>query len=391
MSTVLQDHGGIIPPEFHTPILADTTNKVILIVNTENSPFNYDSYKTLLLNRVQHIFINIPSLPALHPLISACTMNDTNEVAAFAKMIVSANNVSGAFFYVLSDSQLIHPTFWSILKTAQQNTNYTFYDSEGKSHMLLYVTKDGISSKTVDTCTIAAYSSITPDILRSVEQGITRHIRCQLDEMVIHTTNMYTPLCQLATKYMTDKSPYNLITHRHSYTAIYDTFLTPYRHKTDLKVGEAGVLNGSSIRMWRDYFPHADIHGFDIVESYLNNIKDIPGVTRHLLDAADSSKGLRDVLQKECIGGKKFDILLEDASHRLEHQLLFIRDAIDYIHPGGLLIIEDIFRDIPAARFEEALQLVSHKVAKALLVQPEHLFQASPGWNNDRILFVWVA
>ena len=55
------------------------------------------------------------------------------------------------------------------------------------------------------------------------------------------------------------------------------------------------------------------------------------------------------------------------------------------------MIIEDIFRAIPAERFEEALDLVSDKVSKALLVQPEHKFRFSPGWENDRILFIWVA
>jgi predicted O-methyltransferase YrrM len=159
-------------------------------------------------------------------------------------------------------------------------------------------------------------------------------------------------------------------------------------YKSNLKLGEIGTLNGSSIRMWRDYFPHAYLHGFDIEPSAIEKIKDIPGVKGHLVDA---SIGLRPVLQAECMGGTKFDLLFEDGSHRLDHQLLFIRDAIDYVNPGGMLIIEDIFREIPAARFEEALSLVSDKVKKALLVQPEHTFRHSPGWENDRLLMIWVA
>jgi len=390
MSTPLEDHGGIVPSEFHTKILSDTINKLILIINIKNSQLNINVYKTLLLNYVHHIFFNIAepvnaSKTNIHPLITLCHIEDSKE---FAKNMVISNNMDGVFFYEFSDNVFVHPEFWTIFKSAQKNTNYTFYDSAGKTHTLMYIDKTGSASKTVDTCKIAAYTHITTNILHAVEHGIVRHTRQGLQQMVMDTTNLYTPLCYLATKYMTDKSPYNIMTHRHPYTAVYDTFLNNYKYNAKLKLGEIGVLNGSSIQMWREYFPNAYIHGFDIVESYIEGIKKIPGVTGHLIDA---SIGLKGVLQAECLGGKKFDILFEDGSHTLDHQLLFINDAIEYINPGGLLIIEDIFREIPAARFEEQLNLVSHKVSKALLVQPEHMFRSSPGWENDRILFIWVA
>jgi len=388
MPTSLEDHGGPIPSEFHTRTQPDSENNLFLFVNVETEILNLEIYKKLLLNKVVHIFFNVPSITNtrqnIHPLISFCSTSDSSE---FIKNIISTNNIKGTFLYCISDKLLVHPDFWSILKFAQKNTNYTFNDSLGNVHTLKYFTKDGMATKTVDTCKTVAYSYIDNNIVNYIEKGIVKTTNTSLQEVIIDTSKMYTELCYLATKYMTDKSPYNIMTHRHPYTAIYDMFLGSYKDKEDLKFGEIGILNGSSIRMWRDYFPHAYIHGFDIVESYVDKIKDINGVKGHLVDA---SHGLVPVLQKECIGGKKFDILLEDASHMLDHQLLFIRDAIEYINPGGLLIIEDIFREIPTARFEEALSLVSHKVSKALLVQPEHKFRFSPGWENDRILLVWV-
>ena len=81
--------------------------------------------------------------------------------------------------------------------------------------------------------------------------------------------------------------------------------------------------------------------------------------------------------------------MLEDASHRLEHQLIFLRDAIDFVKPGGLLIIEDIFREISKERFQEALDTLRDKVANAILIRPEHKLRQSYGWENDRILVVW--
>jgi predicted O-methyltransferase YrrM len=201
---------------------------------------------------------------------------------------------------------------------------------------------------------------------------------------------LFTPLCHLATKYMTDKSPYNLMTHRHPYTAVYDTFLRPFQRTQNLKLGEIGILNGSSTKMWREYFPVAKLCCFDIEMNYLKNVEGMTGVETYLVDAGQSS-GLRNSLLEATHDGKKFDILLEDASHRLEHQLLFLRDALEYVAPGGLLIIEDIFRAIPAARFQEAIDSVSHMVQNVVLVRTEHVYRYSPDWENDRILFVWKA
>ena len=389
MPTPIEDHGGIIPSGFHTRSLPSTPNKLVLIVNVETDYLNIEVFKTLFMPYVEHVFYNVAdptpySDLSIHPLVSISTISNRKEFVTK----LAADSHSSFFFHEISNESVVHPELWTLLKHAEPNTSYTFVDSMKKVHTLFYVTDTGIVDKTVTTSTIAAYSAITNPVIHSVERGILRHAKQTLTQVSIDTTNLYTPLCYLATKYMTDKSPYNIMTHRHPYTAVYDMFLTPYMYKSNLKLGEVGTLNGSSIRMWRDYFPHAYLHGFDIEASAIEKINDIPGVKGHLVDA---SIGLRPVLQTECIGGAKFDLLFEDGSHRLDHQLLFIRDAIDYVNPGGMLIIEDIFREIPAARFEEALALVSDKVKKALLVQPEHTFRYSPEWENDRILIIWVA
>ena len=391
MTTPLDQHGGVIPSEFHTCSSPSTLNKVVIVVNVGSDRLNLEVFKTLLFPSVEHIFFNVESPTSysqvnIHPLVTISTIPSFKE---FATSLLKESGSEGTFFYEVPNRSFVHPAVWTLLKHSLPDNNYVFYDSMKKVHTLWYVTKDGVAANTIDTSKIAAYSSITHEIARSVELGILQHIKQSLRQVVIDITNLYTPLCYLATKYSTDKSPYNIMTHRHPYTAVYDMFLTPYTYKRDLKLGEVGTLNGASIRMWRDYFPHASLHGFDIDAGCIGLIKDIPGVTGHVVDA---SKGIRPVLQSICIkDGSKFDILLEDASHRLDHQLLFIRDAIEHVNPGGLLIIEDIFRAIPAERFEEALDLVSDKVSKALLVQPEHKFRYSPGWENDRILFIWVA
>jgi cephalosporin hydroxylase len=210
--------------------------------------------------------------------------------------------------------------------------------------------------------------------------------------MSIDVSNNFTPLCRLAFHYSTDKSVYNLMNHRHPYTPIYHMFFNSYRKKA-LKIGEVGILNGASMFMWNDYFTHPGkvIHGYDIDPTSLEKIKDIPNSQGFLVDAGSSS-GLKASLTKACSEDKElYDILIEDASHRLEHQLIFLRDAIHFVKPGGLLVIEDIFREISPARFEEVLDLISDEITNAILIKPEHFFRHSPGWDNDQILIVFKA
>ena len=87
--------------------------------------------------------------------------------------------------------------------------------------------------------------------------------------------------------------------------------------------------------MWRDYFPNAIVHGFDILESSMFN--DVRIIT-HLTDASIEAS-LRDSLAK----GAPYDLLVDDGSHQLAHQMLFRRVAIDFLRPGGYLVIEDVY------------------------------------------------
>ncbi len=67
------------------------------------------------------------------------------------------------------------------------------------------------------------------------------------------------PLCKFAYKYKTDKCPRI----KHSYTPIYYELLKG-RRKSVKKVFEMGVFLGASLRMWRDFFPNAQVYGGDI-------------------------------------------------------------------------------------------------------------------------------
>ena len=391
-SRPIDDHGGVKPPAFHTIRLPDVPNRVTLFVHTSPEKVGLFFYNTLLLNRVDKIFILVDEslltqLPAIHPMITY--LPNTVHIPSFIQENCLSEVQPHIFWTEIKDTDCVHPNFWSILETAQPGVSILFPDETGSSHSLVYSSREAPVAPATQVTTIAAYSSPSEQIVSVVNHGNQRKLATTLNEIRIDVSRTFTPLCQLATKFMTDKSPYNIMTHRHPYTMVYDMFLRPYQMMgAGLRLGEVGILNGASIRMWREYFPEASLSAFDIDKKALEKVSVIRGVSAYHVDAGESD-GLRDSLAEATEDGKKFTVLLEDASHRLDHQLVFLREAIDFVAPGGLLIIEDIFREIPAARFQEVLDTISEKVANAVLVQPEHPYRWSPGWENDRILFVW--
>lgn len=134
-------------------------------------------------------------------------------------------------------------------------------------------------------------------------------------------------LDNLAIKYNTDKS--SLI---HNYAVKYDEIFKGYTDKFD-KILEIGVLFGSSLKMWGDYFKNATIIGFDENDkSFLNTdkIKTIIG----------NQNNKQDLLKLEKFA--PFDLVVDDGSHQYKHQILTFESLFGLIKPNGFYIVEDI-------------------------------------------------
>jgi 8-demethyl-8-alpha-L-rhamnosyltetracenomycin-C 2'-O-methyltransferase len=152
-----------------------------------------------------------------------------------------------------------------------------------------------------------------------------------------------TELCELALKYRVDKCPQIY----HTYTPEYHKILHPLRNSVT-KIVEIGIGNyplmaniagkeykhGASLFMWRDYFPHAQIIGCDILKEVQFNEERI---TTYVVDQSneDSLKDFSDII-------KDVDILLDDGSHVESHMILSFKQLWRNVKRGGLYIIEDI-------------------------------------------------
>jgi hypothetical protein len=125
-------------------------------------------------------------------------------------------------------------------------------------------------------------------------------------------------LHDLALKYGSDKA-------EHGYCPFYEQYLP----KNPKKLLEIGVLQGASIRMWKEYFPECEIHGLDLFID--NPIPDIHNVVWH--------KGNQiDYLLLEQLRKENFDIVVDDGSHNSRDQMMTFFGLFN----GNQYYIEDL-------------------------------------------------
>lgn len=153
-----------------------------------------------------------------------------------------------------------------------------------------------------------------------------------------------TELCELAIKYKTDK----VGKYMHHYTPVYyDLFKN--RRNDVTKVLEIGIgydngngmehvpdyKGGASLRMWEEFFPNARIFGADIrTDNHINE-------GRIKCFQCDQSDRLSLDSLIDCIGNE-FDLIIDDGSHKPEHQKLSARVLLPLLKKTGVYVIEDV-------------------------------------------------
>lgn len=117
----------------------------------------------------------------------------------------------------------------------------------------------------------------------------------------------------------------------HKYGQLYDRWLAPLRHRAK-SILEIGVLEGCSLRAWREYFPNAIVHGIDKEPRIASDERIVvhPGDGTN---PADLSK---------VIPWGPFDLVVDDADHTLPSQRRSFELLRNFVAPGGLYVIEDL-------------------------------------------------
>jgi predicted O-methyltransferase YrrM len=215
----------------------------------------------------------------------------------------------------------------------------------------------------------------------------------KINKLLIESTDSKTDLCELGIKYPTDKSPYNNenkttrtigLRHRHPYTAVYDLIFSPLRYK-NIKILEIGILESLSIKCWREYFPNAELFGFEFDNNFLELGKslNLKNTTYEYIDVK-VSESIENTLSRH----GKYDIIIEDSTHKFEDQIRVCKVAHKYLNTGGILVVEDVFRSTDEDEYLKSLEDIIEYYSTATFVVTEHELRHSPGWDNDKLLIL---
>lgn len=195
-------------------------------------------------------------------------------------------------------------------------------------------------------------------------------------------------LCEIGATYDTDKSSQRKnvtdTRHCHPYTLFYDGL---FKSKKDasLKIAELGILDGASLRMWREYFTNSSLYGFEYNTALIDQFKNNDSNERVTLATID-------VTNKDSIVSafhnmnEQYDIIIEDTTHQFEDQIRVVENIHSYLKPGGVLIVEDIFKSYHEQSYIDRLQPILHHFQDYYFVELDHVNRNSTGWNNDKLL-----
>lgn len=142
-------------------------------------------------------------------------------------------------------------------------------------------------------------------------------------------------LAELGKKYGTDKAG----PHVHTFNGV--CFLDVYeRHLSHLqneKINfvELGILNGSSLKVWEEYFPSANIVGVDIDPAKMRYTTE----RTKIYIGSQSDESLIHKIKEDYPDG--FDVILDDASHINELTFTSFNLLFSHLKKGGIYIIED--------------------------------------------------
>lgn len=196
-------------------------------------------------------------------------------------------------------------------------------------------------------------------------------------------------LADIANRHGTDKGPQGPSRRAggHNYTDVYEAYMSARRDDevTLLEIGiglsgphwQASVMHGrnagggASLKMWHDYFPNGTIVGVDINDA---SAFDGPRVRTFVVDQGEPASWSRFLADS---GIDRFDYVIDDGSHRPDHQQISFSCLFDRVAPGGVYFIEDLGDNgyLDAPKYKRHCESVynTRRVFKALKYRGEVL------------------
>jgi predicted O-methyltransferase YrrM len=211
-----------------------------------------------------------------------------------------------------------------------------------------------------------------------------------MTSLKLNYLNNSSELCEIGKKYDTDKSSqrYNVSDsrHCHPYTLFYESIFKKKKNE-NLKVAELGILYGGSLLMWKEYFTNSEIYGFEYNNDLINNFKQNFNNDRITLSNIDVTNK-NSIVKVFSELNELYDIIIEDTTHQFEDQIRVIENVYQYLKPGGILIIEDIFKSSNENDYINRLTPILEHFQDYYFIELDHNNRNSTGWNNDKLFIL---
>ena len=137
----------------------------------------------------------------------------------------------------------------------------------------------------------------------------------------------------------------------HNYIPIYEKYLNKIKNNVcnifEIGIGcieqnqmthmtSYGYKTGNSLRAWKQYCKNANVFGIDI---FKDSLFEEPGIKTYICDQS-SSEQLTNLINTINV---KMDLIVDDGSHIMEHQVISFIVLEKYLTSNGIYIIEDIW------------------------------------------------
>ena len=208
----------------------------------------------------------------------------------------------------------------------------------------------------------------------------------RFNKITIDTSLFETELCEIGKKFNTNKSPYNLVGHRSGYTGVYYILFNKYKNK-EFNFAEIGIEKNGSTKMWREYFTNASLYLFEKDENKIKKALNdgLKNTSYSSIDVGDRE----DIKSSFSKHNKKFDIIIDDSTHYFDHQINVIYTAKEFLSPGGILVIEDIFRlkkNHEEKKYYEKILDIKNEFSKIYFIETNHVNNFTANYKCEKLL-----
>ena len=222
---------------------------------------------------------------------------------------------------------------------------------------------------------------------KSTRRYILRKKPNNFGKIIFDSSLEETNLCKLGKQFNTNKSSINMIGHRSGYTSLYNLIFANLISKK-CSVAEIGIEKNASTKMWRKYFKKADIDCFEIDKEKINLAKrdKLKNVKYHFIDVSDKKIIISQFKKTK----KKYDIIIDDSTHLFDHQINVILNTHKFLKPGGIVIIEDIYRfrkGYEEIKYYEKIKHLKNFFSYIAFIETPHINNFTASWKMKKFYY----